>query len=80
MWSRVCSRCNGIIYKREGAHIPSNNYGSRHFIIHKDVKICKQRNDIRIPKEKEQLMNLPDNITPIEWYNGLLERIKLITA
>ena len=78
MWSRACNRCNGIIYKGEGTHIPSVNYGDRHFIIHKDVKVCKQRQDIRPPKEREQLMNLPDDITPRQWHDDLLKNIQLI--
>ncbi len=66
-WVRACSRCNGIIYKGEGEYIPSKNYGARHFIVHKTVALCKQRQDLRIPEEKVELMNMPEQ-TVKEWH------------
>ena len=73
-WIRACSRCNGPIYTGEGQYIPSQNYGNRHFMVHKTVALCKERQDLRVLEDKMELMNMPE-MTVADWYKQFLQKI-----
>ena len=68
-WCRVCSRCNGLVYAGEGQHIPSRNYGPKHFIVHKTVELCKHRQRLR-GTALQELKTMPEQ-TVTEWYEGM---------